>query len=94
MTKISLQSKNEPSATSNALRSKMLKKRRINIEHEEIVARERRRDRKRKDTEDYRDADIILDDVMQPVVPRLLGPILHKRFRDNSRLCLARSMQP
>ena len=74
-----------------SLRSKMLKKRRINIGHEEIIAQERKR-AKRKAIEGCRSVDIELEDAPPSKVPRLLGPILQQRFRGIGRSCLSTSL--
>ena len=75
----------EPKAT-NLLRSNMLKRRRDNKEHEELVADENKRARLNKQrTMGSRSEDVILLDMPRPKVPRLLGPILHQRFQGISR---------
>ena len=78
-------SQDEPKAT-KSLRSKMLKRRRTNREHEEMVDDESKRARINKQrTKGSRSEDVILQDMPHPKVPRLLGPILHERFQGSSR---------
>ena len=78
--------KDEPSATNKSLHSNTTRKRPLHMEYEEIVAQERKRAKLKKlrEEEVRRKRDIELDDVPHPRVPRLLGPILHKRFRGDS----------
>jgi hypothetical protein len=88
---VRLQSNQQPNAMIKSLRSQMLKKRRINMGHEEILAQERKR-AKRKATEGCRSDDIELEDAPPPKVPRLLGPILQRRFRGIGRSSLSTSL--
>ena len=80
-------SQKRPKAT-NLLRSTILKRRRINKEHEGLVADEDKEARQRKlkilgsrgETVTFN-----FEDIPPPKVPRLLGPILHQRFKGISR---------
>ena len=85
--------KEEPSVANTCLRSKMLKRRRINMEHEEIVAQEGKRAKlmKLREAEGCRKKDIELEDAPHPKVPRILGPILQQRFRGTSSASLSAS---
>ena len=85
--------KKEPSVANTSLRSKMLKRRRINMEHEEIVAQEVKRAKlmKLREAEGCRKRDIQLEDAPHPKVPRILGPILQQRFKGTGSASLSAS---
>jgi hypothetical protein len=75
----------EPKAT-NLLRSDMLKRRRNNKEHEDLVADENKKARLDSiRAKGSRSGSVLLHDTPPPKVPRLLGPILHQRFPGSSR---------
>ena len=62
------------------------RKRSLGQEHEEIVAQDDRRKllKKAREAQGKRERVIILDECPEPKVPRVLGAILHRRFRGDN----------